>query len=77
MSCDPTPSDEIIATLNPSLGRFWGALIIIVGFGALLLWISATGAAGSIGGSLVFLVFSALSFYAASAIHKRRLLAFF
>jgi len=64
------PTDNIIATLTPSPVRFWGALTIILGFGALLLWIAASGAAGSLTGALVFLLAAALSFYAAFVIHK-------
>lgn len=70
MSTDQHHPDEIIATLKPATFRCWGALAIIVGLGVLLLWISATGAAGSPAATIIFLIFAALSFYAAFRIYE-------
>ena len=61
---------ETIAKLAPSTARFWSALVIITAFGALLLWIAATGAAGTAIGTIISLVSSALAFYAATVINK-------
>ncbi len=57
-------SDDILAVLHPSVARYWGALLIIGSFGLLLLWIAATGATGSPIATVLFLIFSGLSFYA-------------
>jgi len=70
MTAQTDPSEEIIISLTPSLGRFWGAIIMVSAFGAFLLWIAASGAAGSTLATIVFVAFSGLSFFAAIRIHK-------
>lgn len=72
MANDETPQDEIIATLRPSPARRWLAVTMIGAFGALLLWIAATGAAGSLIVSVVFVGMAALSFLAANRLHSIR-----
>lgn len=69
MSDDQTQSDDIISILKPSPIRLWMAVLIIGFFGALMLWLAATGAASSIFMSVVFVGISAVSFLAAGRIH--------
>jgi len=73
MSDENTQSQDVIATVTPSLARFWGAIIVIGGFGCFLLWIAASGAAGSALASVIFVFCAALSFYASYRIHQTKL----
>ena len=53
---------EILAQIQPSQARFWGAFGVISGFGLFLMWIALSGAAPSALGSFIFVVFSLLCF---------------
>ncbi len=70
MTKDSAHQDEVLARIDASTFRLWGAIGIIFAFGVLLLWIAATGATGSLAGNLLFLVMSALAFFGAFKLHS-------
>ena len=68
---DPIESDVIIE-LKPSPIRIWVAILSVSILGAFLLWVSASGATGSLLATLLFMVFAGLCFFGAHGLYRTR-----